>query len=387
MNSERRHRILRVVTAPECVPWHLGQTLTGLSRTFDVCVAGQHVSRFTDRWPDVRFVDIDIARQMHPWQDWLALCKLYTLMRAEKPDVVHSIMPKAGLLVAIAARLAGIGVRIHTFTGQIWDTKTGLGRSIYRFIDWMIVRLNSVCLTDSYSQSQHLLMNGIGIRGEALPVLGSGSLVGVDLQRFDPVRIAARASVTRSTLDLKEDEFVVAYVARKSRDKGALDMLEGFALARAQAKHMRLLYIGPDESRGAIEALRRDRPHLFNAVIERDSVSNHEEYLLASDVLCVPSYREGFGSVVIDAAALGKPTVGSRIAGLVDAVVDGETGLLFPSGHTDRLAELLLLLDSDRAQLHRLGERARSRAINEFSTEALTAHLTNFYLEQVESAC
>lgn len=387
MSPHRRLRILRVVTAPECVPWHLGHTLTGLSTTFDICVVGQQVSRYAEKWPEVTFVDIDIVRQLNPWRDMLALYKLYRLMRSEKPDVVHSIMPKAGLLAAVAARVAGIGVRIHTFTGQVWDTKAGLARRIYRFIDWLIVRLNSVCLTDSHSQSQHLLRNGIGIRGEALPVLGRGSLIGVDLRRFDPIRVASNASVTRSSLALRDEDFVVAYVARKSRDKGALDMLEGFSLARAKAPHKRLLYIGPDESDGAIDSLRQNKPHLFSDVIERDSVSNHEDYLLASNVLCVPSYREGFGSVVIDAAALGRPTVGTRIVGLVDSVADGETGILYPLGQTAQLADVLLMLDSDRGLLDRLGKQARFRAINEFSTEVLTEHLTNFYFEQVKKAC
>jgi glycosyltransferase involved in cell wall biosynthesis len=244
-----------------------------------------------------------------------------------------------------------------------------------------------VCLTDSHSQSKHLLRNGIGIRGEALPVLGRGSLIGVDLRRFDPVRVASNASVTRTSLGLTDEDFVVAYVARKSRDKGALDMLEGFSLAREKAPHMRLLFIGPDESEGEIESLRKTKPHLFIAVIERDSVSNHEDYLLASNMLCVPSYREGFGSVVIDAAALGRPTVGTRIVGLVDSVADGETGILYPLGQTAQLADVLLMLDSDRGLLDRLGKQARSRAINEFSTEVLTEHLTNFYFEQVKKAC
>jgi len=387
MSAQQRQRIMRVVTAPECVTWHLGQTLIGLGKQFKVCVAGQQVSQHAERWPDINFVDIDIVRQFNPWRDLLALRQLYVLIRREKPDLVHSIMPKAGLLVAIAARIAGVKVRIHTFTGQTWDTRTGLARKIYQVIDWLIVRLNSVCLTDSRSQSMHLLSNGIGIRGEALPVLGSGSLIGVDLRRFDPVRVAANAWVTRPSLGLKDEDFVIAYVARKSRDKGALDMLEAFAHARAKARHMHLLYVGPDESEGLIDSLRLTKPHLFTAVIERGSVSNHEEYLLASDVLCVPSYREGFGSVVIDAAALGVPTVGSKIVGLADSVVDGETGLLYPPGDNHRLAEFLLMLDSDRAMLDRLGKQARSRAINEFSTEVLTEHLIAFYLDQFQKTC
>jgi glycosyltransferase involved in cell wall biosynthesis len=246
-------------------------------------------------------------------------------------------------------------------------------------IDRLIVRLNTICLTDSPSQSQHLRINGIDISGKPLPVLGKGSLVGVDLERFDPERIRETAQVTRSTLGLSPLHFVVAFVARKSRDKGALDMLQAFALARAESPNMRLLFIGPDESAGEIERMRIATPHLFEGVIERGTVFNHEEYLLASDVLCLPSYREGFGSVVIDAAALGVPCVGSRIAGLVDSVVDGETGLLHAAGDIPRLAELLITLERDRVLLKQLGEHARSRVHAHFSTEHMGKLLVEFY--------
>lgn len=383
MNSLSRPKLLRVVTVHECVLWHLGKTLDELVGSFEVTVAGEGVSRYAERFPGVAWVDIDIPRKVQPLKDLKSLLQIYSLCKRLQPHIVHSIMPKAGLLTAMAARAAGIKVRMHTFTGQVWDTKSGFARAIYKWLDKLVVNLNSVCLTDSPSQSSHLQANGVSLHGKPLPVLGKGSLVGVDLERFDPVRIRATAQVTRTTLGLTDEDFVIVFLARKSRDKGALDMLHAFAIARAQAPEMRLLFVGPDESAGEIERLRQAQPRLFDSVIERGAVSNHEEYLLASDLLCMPSYREGFGSVVIDAAALAVPCVGSRIAGLVDSVDDGKTGLLHPAGDVTRLAELLLQLHRDRALLEQLAKQARVRTRTCFSSAVMGELLVEFYRSQM----
>jgi glycosyltransferase involved in cell wall biosynthesis len=121
---------------------------------------------------------------------------------------------------------------------------------------------------------------------------------------------------------------------------------------------------------------------LFEGVVERGTVSNHEEYLFISDVLCMPSYREGFGSVVIDAAALGVPCIGSRIVGLVDSIADGFTGLLHPPGDINGLVECLHQLDSDKILLSELGASAKIRVTTYFSSEIMCQLLIDFYCDQ-----
>lgn len=385
MNDEEHIKVLRVVTSPECVVWHLGKTLNGLSETFDMSVAGQDVSRYSQRFPGVTWLDINISRKIHLLDDLMALLQLCRICYRLRPDIVHSVMPKAGLLTALAAWVTRVPVRIHTFTGQVWDTKTGWSRRFYKLLDRLVVALNTACLTDSPSQSRHLQEHGITLDGEQLPVLGLGSLVGVDLERFNPERIKAIATVTRASIGLANEHFVIAYVARKSRDKGAIDMLHGFQIAKRRAPHMRLLFIGPDESNGELESLRQSSPDLFDSVVERNMVSNHEEYLLISNVLCMPSYREGFGSIVLDAAALAVPSVGSRIVGLVDSIAENSTGLLFPAGDVRCMADLLCILDSDRECLERMGREARRRVEAHFTSEAMTSLLVRFYYEQLGS--
>ena len=178
---------------------------------------------------------------------------------------------------------------------------------------------------------------------------------------------------------------MLAYIARKTLDKGAIDMLMGFELAKRQAPNLRLLFIGPDESDGEIERLRECRPELFESVIERGAVTNHDEYLLMSDVLCLPSHREGFGTVVLDAAALGIPSVGSRIVGLVDSIAEDSTGLLFPVGDTQRMADLICELESDREKLRCLGFEARRRVEGNFTSKTMTRLLRDFYRKSLQA--
>lgn len=383
MTPPKKIRVLRVVTSPECVVWHIGKTLNLLSDEFHIGVAGDSVSNNKNQFNNIDWYDVKITRKTHPCNDLLSLFRLCVVIYKFRPLIVHSIMPKAGLLTALAAKLMRTPVRIHTFTGQIWDTKSGLPKILYKLIDKVIISLNTTCLTDSPSQSKHLFDNGISQKGKPLPVLGYGSLIGVDLDRFDAQSISRKAITTRKSLGLHENDFVIAYIARKTRDKGAIDMLRGFHLTKNKCNNARLLFIGPDESNGEIASLRISHPELFESVIERGSVSNHEEYLVASNVLCLPSYREGFGTVVLDAAALSIPTVGSRISGLIDSVVDQSTGLLFPAGDLQKMSDLLCMLKNDSDYLIRLGNEARLRVEQNFSSVYIARLLAELYREQV----
>jgi glycosyltransferase involved in cell wall biosynthesis len=143
--------------------------------------------------------------------------------------------------------------------------------------------------------------------------------------------------------------------------------------------NVRLLYVGPDESDGKVDLLKQTNPALFANVIDVGRVDNHEEYLAISNILCLPSYREGFGTIVIDAAALSIPTIGSRIVGLVDSIEDQKTGVLFPAGDIERLAELMLSFSRDEAATRQMGKLARARVEAHFTADRLYLALRDTY--------
>lgn len=376
----KRLRVVRVVTASYVVPWHLHNTLRRMHTHFDVCVAGQEVSKNQDAYPDIKFVDIDINRKISLGSDCLALLALCHLFLSYKPDIIHSIMPKAGLLTALAGFICRVPIRIHTFTGQTWVATGGLSRYFYYLADRLINVLNTVCLADSFSQSAFLRDHGISCSGQALPVLSQGSLSGVDVIRFDPSSLVDAANRLRVLLGLDRRHFVFAFIARKTREKGALDILRAFAAVSASYKEARLLFVGPDED-GMIEQLRKTDSNLFTNVIDIGFVANPEVYLAITDVLCLPSYREGFGSIVIDAAAMGVPALASRIPGLTDAVVDKQTGILFPAGDLDELAVLMRTLITRPDMRREMGVHARARVMESFTADLLYHALREFYFE------
>ena len=376
-------KVVRVVTASYVVPWHLANTLKRMPADFEVCVVGQDVSSCRDAYPNVRWLDINLDRKINYFSDLLALYSLCRFFISYQPDIVHSIMPKAGLLTAIAGFICKTPVRIHTFTGQIWATKSGPTRMVYYWLDRLINSLNTICLTDSPSQSAFLHAHKISHAGRALPVLSRGSLSGVDVARFNLQALTEQAGQLRMQLGLNESNFVFAFVARKTRDKGAIDVLRAFAEVSKIHPHARLLFVGPDESDGEIEGLLKSDPELLNHVLDVGQVGNHELYLAISDVLCLPSHREGFGTIVIDAAALGVPSIGSNIPGLIDSIEDGQTGVLFPVGDINALIKIMseFLETPEKHEKMRLSAKAR---VNEyFTADLLYDALKNLYLELI----
>lgn len=379
-------KVVRVITASYVVPWHLNNTLRRMPADFEVCVVGQNVSENQSIYPNVKFVDIDINRKTSVFADIFALFSLCRFLLSYKPDIIHSVMPKAGLLSTLSGFICRVPVRIHTFTGQTWVAKEGLSKHFYYWLDRLINSLNTVCLTDSFSQSDFLFENKIAYREKPLPVLSKGSLSGVDVARFNLSGLAEAANQLRANLGLGKEHFVFAFIARKTRDKGAVDVLKAFSSVSAASKDARLLFVGPDED-GEIERLRKTNPELFVNVIDVGHVSNHEVYLAITDVLCLPSYREGFGSIVIDAAAMGVPTIGSRIPGLTDSVVDQQTGMLFPAGNLDELVRLMLAFVENPKMRQAMGSRAKARVDEFFTADRLYAALKEFYLGRALSNC
>lgn len=373
-------KVIRVITGAINIPWHMDNTLTRIAKDFDVIVVGDGVSIYSDAYPDILFINLAIGRKPGLISDLLSLISLTNLFLKHKPDIVHSVFPKAGFLSAIAGFFAGVPVRIHTFTGQVWATRTGLSRNLLKLVDRTVVYLNTVCLTDSPSQSIYLSSNRISYDGIPLPVLSQGSLSGVNIKKFDKDLLNDKCTILRNQLGIEESHFIFSFIARKTRDKGAIDILLAFSKVRRVSSKCKLLFVGPDED-GDISRLKLKSPDLFVDVLDVDTVNNHEVYLGITNLLCLPSYREGFGSIVIDAAAMSVPTVGSRIAGLTDAIENEVSGLLFTPGNIDEISSIMLNLVTDISACNLMGKQARSRVENFFTADFLYTHLSKLYID------
>jgi glycosyltransferase involved in cell wall biosynthesis len=375
--DRRRPRICIVVAAPLTLKAFMLGHLEALAKIAEVTV----VANFAPEdgsfpWPEeITRVAIPIARPIAPWADLMTLLALFRLFRQQRFDLVHSITPKAGLLAMLAAWLGGVPFRLHSFTGQVWVTRAGLMRSLLKSADRLIARLATHVLADSASQREFLIAQGI-VAAPKSAVLAHGSICGVDTARFRP-DAAARERVRRSH-GIPRDAVVFLYLGRINRDKGLLDLAHAFAEAGARHRDAHLFLVGPDE--GNLRAALTSAAAACAARLHSAGLTDRpQEYFAAADVFCLPSYREGFGTTIIEAAAAGVPAIGSRIYGITDAIAEGETGLLFEAGEVQQLAQSMRTLAGDESLRGLMGQRARERAVRDFSSAVVTAALLEYY--------
>jgi glycosyltransferase involved in cell wall biosynthesis len=379
MNGElnRKIKLLRVVTQAEVVPWHLKNFIDRSQKDYELYIVGNDVTRFSIDYPYVTFIDNQILRKTSVFYDFKALIKLILLFIRIRPQIVHSIMPKAGLLTCIAGWLTFVPIRIHTFTGQVWATKRGFSRKFFKFMDKLVFKLNTVCLTDSPSQSNFLAENGFLVNGEPIQYLGKGSLSGVNLSVFD-LNIVKDRNILRDQLGIGINDFVYVFLARKTIVKGIKELIESFAKVTF-LPNVKLLFIGPDESDGHLEKILSENKQILNKVVSLDIVRNHEKYLAISDILCLPSSSEGFGTIVVEAAALGIPSIGFDIVGLSDSIENGYSGVLVPFKDVDKFSEAMIELYQKVEYREELKFNARERVIKYFSADAIYSFQNEFY--------
>ena len=319
----------------------------------------------------VDITPIAIERRIAPLVDLAALWALFRYFRRERFDLVHSLTPKAGLLAALAGALAGVPVRLHTFTGQVWVTRAGFGRWLLKRIDALTAAACTHVLADSGSQRDFLVAEGV-VAPERIAVLGQGSVNGVDAARFKP-DANARARI-RTEWGVAPDAVVFLYLGRLTVDKGLLDLARAFA--NVPGAHLAM--VGPDEE-GMTEQIRAACGANAGQLRFVGYTGEPQAYMAAADVFVLPSYREGFGSTVIEAAACGLPAIATRIYGLTDALVDGATGFLVPPRDPAALAQRMRELAGDATRRQRLGTAARERAVRDFSQAALTRATLEYY--------
>ena len=372
-----RHALVFVATTPFAVNAFLRTHLLALAETHDVtlCVNTTAYPLVDDVARAVRVRHIDIARKISPWQDLRALFQLLHCFWEIRPATVHSLTPKAGLLAMLAGWLARVPWRFHTFTGQVWATKTGIGRSVLKGIDRLIAMCASRVFADSASQCRFLEAEGV-VRYGGVNVLGQGSMAGVDLARFRPDP-AARAAL-RAETGVADAVPVFLFVGRLVRDKGIFDLVEAFATLNVRHGQWELWMVGPDED-GLQASLQAEGERLGARIRWFGPTPTPERYMAAADVFVLPSYREGFGSVVIEAAACGIPTIAYRIDGVVDAIIENHTGCFVAKGNIEELAQAMERLGSDPDMSRNLGEAARRRAVEGFSSSAVSAAWLAFY--------
>lgn len=377
--NKNRIKIIRATTIPESLNTFCEGILNELSQNYEVIglsSPGDALEEVANR-EAVKTIAVPMERHISLWKDFKALIKMIAVFRKEKPTMVHSMTPKAGLLCMVAGWLTKVPVRVHTFTGLVFPTTTGLKRRILMITD----RLTCACATHVIPEGEGVkndLLNN-GITKKPLKVLGFGNVMGVDMYRF-----SRRPEVMEIAGKLRKDDcFTFLFVGRIVRDKGINELCRAFDKLSGVAP-VRLLLVGSYEDR--LDPINEDSRRVIadNSAVESVGPKYGDEllaYYAAADCFVMPSYREGFPNTVLEAGAMGLPSIVTDINGSREIIKDGENGIIVPSQDADALFDAMLHMLEDKDARGRMASNARKMISDRFEQSFVRKCLYDYYDE------
>ena len=328
-------------------------------------------------------IAVPIERQIAPVRDLVSFWRLYRTVRRVRPSIVDAGTPKAGLLTGVAAWLARVPCRVYTLRGLRLETAGGLKRAMLWVAEWVACACSHrvVCVSPS------LRARAIGLRlvsAEKAIVLGKGS-GGVDLSRFSPANRKSPATEgLRNRLGIPSGVPLIGFVGRFVKDKGIRHLVESFQRLRGAYPELRLLLVGDFEPGDPVEPDVRRYIESEAAIIRPGFVSDTAPYYPLMDVLVLPTYREGFPGVPLEAQASGVPVVTTTATGATDSTIDGVTGFLVPVGDTDALTNAVSKLLGDPELRVRMGKAGRDRMERDFRPDVIWDALVHLYRDLIE---
>lgn len=322
----------------------------------------------------VEAAPVPIERQISLFADLVSLYRLWRLLRRLRPDVVEFSTPKAGLLGLLAAKICRVPCRVYLLRGLKLETTTGLKRRILLAAERLATACAQVVVCNSESLRTRVVELQLGAASRFV-VLGAGSSSGVDTENFSPA-----TSGVRSTLGIPSDAPVIGFVGRLTHDKGIVELLAAFERILAVRPDARLLFVGWfDEAEDALSPLFRRQIEEHPQMILTGLVDSTVSYYRAMDLLVLPTWREGFPNVALEASATGVPVITTEATGARDAVIPGVTGLRIPPGSPEAIsgAVLQLLQDPERRAL--MGKAGREWAQKNYAEAHVLGDMVDFY--------
>ena len=378
-------KIVRTSTVPTSLhTFCLEQMQAMADRGYDVLAVSSPGPEMAEmaKCRGVRTFEVPMERQISLLRDIRSLWSMYRLLRRERPDIVHSITPKAGLVTMMAARMAGVPVRIHTFTGLVWPSATGVKQKILKATD----RLLSRCATHIVPESRGVMeqMTQGRITRKPLRLLGHGNLRGIDGAHYSRTpEVMAQAG------HLRTPQLTFLFVGRLVRDKGIDELVRAFH--GIDSPDIRLVMVGRQEPE--LDPLSADVLRIMaddERITAPGELSDVRPWMAAADVLVLPSHREGFPNVVLEGGAMDLPVITTAVNGATDVIENGCNGVAIPLRDTEeeRTRALREALEDAIAAPEKycaMGARARDRVLSRWSQEKVLAALLNLYDDAIRN--
>ena len=383
INDKKMIKIIRATTVPGSLNNFCRGMLKELSERYEVVALsspGEAMQEIKER-EGVRTIAVPMERHISFLKDCKSLLKLIIVFHKEKPMMVHSMTPKAGMLCMVAAWLTRVPVRVHTFTGLVFPTSTGIKRKILMCTDRLTCRCATHIIPEGEGVKNDLLNNKI--TKKPLKVLGYGNVRGIDMQFY-----SRRAEVIRKMeeLGLRDDnKFTFLFVGRIVRDKGINELVKAFLRLQETNKDACLILVGGYED--SLDPISEEtREAICNnpgiKAVGRKGGDELLAYYAAADCYVQTSYREGFPNTVIEAGAMGLPSIVTDINGSREIIVQGENGVIVPSKNVDALYNAMWTMANHHEERTAMAAKARQMIADRFEQSYVRKCLYDFY-EQI----
>ncbi len=372
-------KVIRACTVPQSIGFVVGM-IPDLTKEYEVGVLSSPGVEWAmlDKYGDaVKRLEVPMERHISPLRDLRSLWRLVRVFRRERPDMVHSMTPKAGMLCMLAAWITRVPVRVHMFTGLVFPTATGLKRRILMATDRLTCACATHVLPEGEGVKRDLLDNGI--TRKPIKVLGYGNCRGIDLDRFDPTLSEVQAEAAKLR---KPEVFTFIAIGRLVGDKGINELVAAFSRLNRELPATCLILVGPQEKE--LDPLSPATLSEIESNPAIEAVGNQADvrpWLAAADCHVLASYREGFPNVVIEAGAMGLPQIVTDINGANEIIINGRNGVIVPPKNADAIHASMSRMATDPAFRSVLAANARPLIASRYEQSYVRRCLKEYYKE------
>lgn len=377
MSYLSKAKLIRISTVPASLNTFLKDQLKMLSQHYDVLAVsspGKELEELSVR-EGVRTTAIPIERHISLIKDFVSLCRLIVLFAHERPYIVHSMTPKAGLLAMVAAWITRVPVRMHTFTGLVFPTATGKMQKLLILMD----RIICFCATYINPEGEGVKRNleSFHITDKPLHVIANGNVRGIDLAWYDRTQgvmeIADRIRI--------KEKFTFCFVGRLVKDKGINELVSAFVRLHAECNGVRLFLLGSfEEKLDPLKPETMEEIRTHEGIVYGGRQKDVRPYLAASDTFVFPSYREGFPNVVLEAGAMGLPCIVTDINGSNEIIIPDENGVIIPPRDENALHDRMKWFYEHRHhEVEEMGKNARPLVAERYEQQMIWQALLSEY--------
>ncbi len=377
------NKLIRITTVPVSLNVLLKGQLAFMNQFYKVIGVTSYVeAQFIEiqEREKIELVNVEFTRTISPLKDCISLYKLYVFLKKEKPFIVHSHTPKAGTIGMIAAKLAGVPHRFHTIAGLPLLESKGAKRKLLNIVE----KITYSCATKIFPNShglKEIIVENKFTHADKLKVIANGSSNGIDCIHYNASLYSENDKTSlREKLGISSNDFVFIFVGRMVGDKGINELVKSFKRLSTDVENVKLLLVGPFENN--LDPLKKNTIEEIdsnNKIIAVGAQKDVRPYFAIANVLVFPSYREGFPNVVMQAGAMGLPSIVTNINGCNEIIIEGENGLIIPVKNIELLYQAMIKILNEKDEYRIMSQKSRDLIVKRYEQKYVWEQLLKEY--------